>query len=81
MSEYAPGTFQFAERTMQLNVEESHRWAHGERMKRQARAGRVQKQPFYCSILVALGHRFSIWGAELQERYSSADSARMTQSA
>jgi hypothetical protein len=81
MSEYAPGTFQFAERTMQLNVEESHRWAQGERMKRQARAGQEQNRRFYCSMLVSLGQRLSAWGAQLQERYSSADSARMIQSA
>jgi hypothetical protein len=81
MSEYAPGTFQFAERTMQLNVEESHRWARGERLRRQARAGGAEKPRFYFGFLASMGRRFAAWGAHLQERYSSVDSARITQSA
>lgn len=81
MSECIPGNIQFAEVMMQLNVEESHRRAQDERIKRQARAGQEQNRPFYCNMLVSLGQRLSAWGAQLQERYSSADSARMTQSA
>lgn len=81
MSEYSPGTFQFAERIMDLSVQEAHRGAEAQRLQRQAKAGREGSLRLYSGAMAWLGHRLSTWGERLQERYSPEGSAPVAQSA
>ncbi len=81
MSEYSSGSFQFAERIMNLKVEEALREANARNLQRQARAGRSASQPFYSGALAWLGHRMANWGEHLLERYSAEGSTSRPQSA
>jgi hypothetical protein len=81
MSEFAPGTFQFAERSMEQSVREAHQWAETRRLQGQARAGRERVHRFYFDAMSSLGCRLASWGERLQERYNSEGSAQATQSA
>jgi hypothetical protein len=65
MSEYAPGTFLFAEQIMDIKVQEARRY------RRQSRAGRATDQRFYFGALAWLGQRLTAWGEDLQERYNA----------
>ena len=66
MCTYPPGTFQFAERTMELTVRDALRQAESDRMARRA-------QPYRCcyGALAWLGEQLATWGLDLQERYGS----------
>lgn len=79
MSEYAPGTFQFAERIMDMNVAEARREA--QRLRRRARADRASGQRLHFRALAWLGQRLTSWGVHLQERYSTEGSSPVPQSA
>ena len=81
MSEYAPGTFQFAERIMDMNVMEARRGAEAQRLQRRARAGRASGQRLHFRTLAWLGQRLTSWGVRLQERYSTEGSSPVPQSA
>jgi hypothetical protein len=81
MSEFAPGTFQFAERSMKQSVREAHQWAEARRLQRQAMTRRIRVHRFYFDAMSSLGCRLASWGERLQERYSSEGSAQATQSA
>jgi hypothetical protein len=81
MSEYSPGTFQFAERIMDMNVQQAHRAARAEGLCRQARAGALSNRPVYCTALAWLGQRLAGWGKSLHERYGSEGPTSMPQSA
>jgi hypothetical protein len=81
MSEYSPGTFQFAERIMDMSVQDAHRQARAGRLGRQARAGREKGYRFYSGVLASLGCRLATWGESLQERYGVEGSASVSQSA
>ena len=81
MSEYAPGTWHMAERSMQLNVQQAQREVNRYRLQRQARMARGKGRRFYCTLLASVGGRLAVWGRRLQERYSQETSARLPQSA
>jgi hypothetical protein len=81
MSEFSPGTFQFAEKSMKQSVREAHQWAEARRLQRQVRAGSGKLHRFYSDVMSSLGGRLASWGERLQERYSSEGSAQATQSA
>jgi uncharacterized coiled-coil protein SlyX len=81
MSEFPPGTFQFAERIMDLNVERAHRDTRIHRLRRQITAGQEGNQAFYHEVLAWLGQRLTRWGERLQERYSTEGSAPRPRSA
>lgn len=74
MSEYPPGSFELADRIVDLKVAEAHRDAQEQRLRRQAGAGRAHKHRFYCAALARLGVYLSAWGMRLQEHYSADDS-------
>jgi hypothetical protein len=81
MSGYAPGTFQFAERIMDLKVEQAHHDASLRRLQRQVTAGQQGSLPFYCVVLARLGRHLTSWGERLQARYSTEGPASRPQSA
>jgi hypothetical protein len=81
MSEYTPGTFQFAEQLMDMSVQDAHREVRLSRLGRKARAGGEKGRRFYSSALAALGYRLSTWGEGLQDRYGAEGSASVSQSA
>ena len=81
MSEYPSGTFQFAERIMELNVEQAHRVRESIRLQRQVAAGQRSGQAWYRRALAWLGGHLISWGQRLQERYSTEHPARQAQSA
>jgi len=81
MSEYAPGTFQFAEQIMDMNVAEARRGAEAQRLHRRARADRASGQRLHFRALAWLGQRLTSWGVRLQERYSTEGSSPVPQSA
>ena len=81
MSEYAPGSFQFAERIMDMNVEERRRGTESRRILGRSRTGRRAGHRFYFSALAKLGNRLSAWGERLEERYGTDGSAPVPQSA
>jgi hypothetical protein len=81
MSEFAPGTFHLAKRSMDQSVAEAHRWAESHRLQRLANAGRQDSQRFYSRSLAWLGDRLSTWGARLQERHATDGSTPTHQSA
>lgn len=72
MSEFPPGSFEFADRIMNIKVEDARREVQA---NRQAAALQAGSPPFYCATLARLGHHLAAWGARLQERYSTEDSA------
>jgi hypothetical protein len=80
MSEYAPGSWQFAERIMDMNVEKAHLQAARHRLWRQAQGDRRTSRRFYFGALAWLGYRLAAWGQRLQARYSSEGSTPMPQS-
>jgi hypothetical protein len=80
MSEYAPGTFQFAERIMDMKVEKARRETNARRLQSQAGAGRDPSPRFYGRALAWMGRRLANWGRQLQERYGSEGSRPMPQS-
>jgi len=81
MSEYAPGTWHMAERTMQLNVQQARREADKHRLQREARMARGESRPFYSTALDSVGRRLVVWGRRLQERYGHEPAARLKTSA
>lgn len=81
MSEYAPGTFQFAEQIVDMSVQDARRQVRAARLGRQARAGSEKGRRFYSGALAALGYRLTTWGEGLQERYGAEGSASVSQSA
>jgi hypothetical protein len=81
MSEYAPGTFHFAEQIVDTSVQDARRQVRSARLGRQARAGGEKGRRFYSSALVALGCRLTTWGEGLQDRYGAEGSASVSQSA
>lgn len=70
MSEFPAGSFQFADRMMDMHVESARREARARRLQRLAASGQPHSQPFYSALLAGLGQRLVAWGASLQERYS-----------
>lgn len=76
MSEFAPGTFQFAERSMKQSVREAHQWAETRRLQRQAGVARGRVHRFFFDAMSALGHRLASWGERLQERFSTEGSTQ-----
>jgi len=74
MSEYPPGSFVFAERIMDMHVEEARREVQTQRLRRQAGAARPRSQRFYGAVLAGLGQQLVAWGASLQEGYSTEES-------
>ena len=81
MSTYPPGTFQFAERTMDLSVREALGQAESDRVRRLAKASSARQHRFYFIALAWLGHRLATWGQGLQERYGPEGRTSMRQSA
>lgn len=74
MSEFPLGTFDLADRMRDMHVETAHKEAHERRLQKEAAAGRLSGQPFYSTILAGLGQHLAIWGATLEERYSTEES-------
>lgn len=72
MSEFPPGTFEFGDRIMDIQVEQVRREVH---TQQQAAAVQGDSRPFYSPALARLGHHLVDWGARLQERYSTQGSA------
>lgn len=81
MSEYSPGTFQFAEQIMDMSVQDAHHQARANRLGRRARAGRHKRHHFYSGALASLGCRLTTWGEVLQERHGADGTASVSQSA
>ena len=71
MSEFPPGSFEFAERIMHAKVQEAQREAEVQRLQRQAGVARARGDHFYGVGLGWLGQCLSAWGARLQERYAA----------
>jgi hypothetical protein len=68
MSEFPPGSFEFADCLRDMHVAGARREAQGRRL---AAAARSHSQRFYCALLASLGQRLMAWGANLYERYSA----------
>lgn len=81
MSTYPPGTFHFAERTMELSVQEAMRQTDSDRVRRLARARGARQHRLYFDALAWLGHQLATWGQDLQERYGSEGRTTIHQSA
>jgi hypothetical protein len=81
MSTYPPGTFKFAERNMELSVQETLRQAESDRIRRLARAGSPRPHRLYFHALAWLGSRLATWGQDLQERYGPEGKTSIRQSA
>ena len=81
MSQYAPGSFSFAESIMEMNVQERRREADSSRLLSQSKAQRHAVQRFYCGALARLGNQLSAWGETLVERYSTEGTVPARQSA
>jgi hypothetical protein len=81
MSQYVPGSFSFAERIMEMNVQERRHEAGSGRLLGQPKAQRHAVQRFYCAALSRLGSQLSAWGETLVERYSTETSVPARQSA
>jgi hypothetical protein len=81
MSTCPPGTFQFAERTMELSVGGALRQAESDRVRRLAKAGVAGPHRFYFGTLAWLDHLLATWGQGLQERYGSQGKRSMRRSA
>ena len=79
MCEYPPGTFQFAEQTMDSAVQEALSEARAGRLQREARAGPESSPRFYFEMLAWLGQRLATWGERLQERYGAEESEPLRQ--
>jgi hypothetical protein len=79
MCEYPPGTFQFAERTMDMSVEAAHRGAKACRLRREACARQESSPSFFCRALAWLGRCLATWGERLQERYGPEESVPLPQ--
>jgi len=77
MSEYAPGTWHMAERSMQLNVQQTRREVDRYRLQRQAKMARGKGRRFYCTLLASVGSRLTVWGRRLQERYNQDATGRL----
>ncbi|MCL7452006.1 MAG: hypothetical protein M8467_03050 [Anaerolineae bacterium] len=81
MSEFGLDTWHIAERSMQQNVQQAHREADRNRLRRLARSARAGSQPFYSHLLTSVGRRLTSWGQRLQERYGHETTARRPRSA
>jgi hypothetical protein len=81
MSEYAPGSFHFAERIMELNVQERRHETESSRLLGRSNARRESVQRFFCGALARFGNHLSAWGERLEERFSTEASAPARQSA
>jgi hypothetical protein len=81
MSQYAPGSFSFAERIMELNVQERRHEAESNRLLGRSKARRHAVRRFYCGALTRFGNHLSAWGEHLVERYSTESAAPVRQSA
>ena len=81
MSEYTPGTFQFAEQIMDMSVQDAYRQVRADRLGRRARAGRERCHRFYSGALASLGCRLTTWGEVLQERHGTEATPSVSQSA
>ncbi len=81
MSEYSPGTFQFAERIMASRVDEAQRAAASRQLGRQARAQQDVGHGLASTALVWLGHRLATWGTRLQDKYGASSPAAVAPSA
>lgn len=71
MSEFPPGSLEFAERIMDAKVQEARHEAEAQRLRQQAGIARARSEHFYGASLARLGQRLSAWGARLQERYAA----------
>lgn len=71
MSEFPPGSFEFADCLRDMHVACAWREAQGRRL---AAAARSYGQRFYCALLASLGQRLMAWGANLYEHYSTEGS-------
>lgn len=76
MSQYPPGTFQFADCIMDMHVDSARREVQARRLGRLAGAARPRGRRWSPTILAArmaagLGRRLVAWGASLQEIYST----------
>lgn len=72
MSEFPPGSFEFADCMMDMHVARARREAQGRRL---AAAARSRGQRFYCILLASLGQRLMAWGSNLYDRYSTEGAA------
>ena len=81
MSQYSPGTFQFAENIMDSSVKSARRRAEIARLGRKASLGRAKGQRFYSGALALLGQRLTFWGKSLQERHGAEGTTSVSQSA
>lgn len=81
MSQYAPGSFSFAERIMELNVQERHHEAEASRLLGRSKVRGQAVQRFCSGALVRFGNHLSAWGERLEERYSADAAAPVRQSA
>jgi hypothetical protein len=68
MSEFPPGSFEFADCIRDMHVKSARREAQGRRL---ATLARSHNQRFYCALLASLGQRLMAWGANLYERYGT----------
>jgi hypothetical protein len=74
MSEFPLGSFEFADRIMDMHVESARQEAQAQRLRRLASARRPGSQRPHSAILAGLGQHLAAWGASLQERYSTEES-------
>jgi hypothetical protein len=81
MTDYVPGSYHFAERTMHKNVEDRVRAAESRRLWKQSRAQGRAGYRFYFRAMAGLGYRLTAWGERLEQRYSTDSSAPVPHSA
>ena len=81
MSEYPPGTFQFTERIMEMDIERIRRDRKSSHVDRLGAAGQPRSQAWYRGALAWLGHQLVTWGEDLQDRFSSQATVREPQPA
>jgi len=74
VSEFPLGTFDLADRMKDMHVGDAQREAQAWRLRKLAVAGRPSSQPFYSTLLAGLGQHLAVWGAMLEERYSTEES-------
>jgi hypothetical protein len=79
MSEFPPGTFIFAERTMELAAQSAQRETNARGFQSRVRSGRQSFAQFYFRALAWLGQCLAAWGERLQERYGAEESAGLPQ--
>jgi hypothetical protein len=74
MSEFPLGTFDLADRMKAMHVADAHNEAQARRLQKLAAARCPSSQPFYSTLLAGLGQHLAVWGAMLEERYSTEES-------